>query len=159
MKLETARALLEQVDAQLIGSASPRFARFEREGRKLDVLLTLRLKKKCQKAKVWKSRAFFITLKNAAYGFQAEEPRSQRGRDGLFLVDRDYRPKNPMMTKLFDQFLGKDSSLAEDFARAQSVALEDCLPVRLVSHHLRLLGLLARKRRRDVLLLVDCDKS
>ncbi|OWK36609.1 hypothetical protein FRUB_09172 [Fimbriiglobus ruber] len=33
------------------------------------------------------------------------------------------------------------------------------LPVRLVSHHLRLLGVLARREDADWLVLVDCDRS
>ena len=35
----------------------------------------------------------------------------------------------------------------------------ELLPVRLVSHHLRLLGLLRRGETSDTLVLVDCDRS
>jgi hypothetical protein len=33
------------------------------------------------------------------------------------------------------------------------------LPVRLVSHHMRLLGVLAHKDGADWLIIVDCDRS
>lgn len=39
------------------------------------------------------------------------------------------------------------------------VPLNELLPVRLVSHHLRLLGVLARTGAADWLVLVDCDRS
>ena len=99
------------------------------------------------------------TLKNAAYGFDELQARSVGGRDGIFVMDRKFRPPNEMMTKLFDRFLDKPSSGAEELATAVGVPLADLLPVRLVSHHMRLLGVLARKDDADWLVLVDCDRS
>ena len=68
-------------------------------------------------------------------------------------------PANEMMHKLFDHFLDKPGSGAEELAAALVTPLAQLLPVRLVSHHLRLLGLLARKDDADWLVLVDCDRS
>src|SRR5436309_13927433 len=101
----------------------------------------------------------FATLKNAAYGFDDRQARSVGGRDGIFLLDRSFRPANEMMRKLFDRFLDRPDSGAEVIAAALEVPLADLLPVRLVSHHLRLLGVLARKEDGDWLVLVDCDRS
>jgi hypothetical protein len=39
------------------------------------------------------------------------------------------------------------------------VPFAELLPVRLVSHRLRLLGVLARRAEADFLALVDCDRS
>ena len=64
-----------------------------------------------------------------------------------------------MMCKLFDRFLDKADSGAEAVAKALGVPLWELLPVRLVSHQLRLLGVLARKKDGDWLVLVDCDRS
>jgi hypothetical protein len=44
-------------------------------------------------------------------------------------------------------------------ASALYVALGDLLPGRLVSHHMRLLGVLARHDDADWLVLVDCDRT
>jgi hypothetical protein len=99
------------------------------------------------------------TLKNAAYGFDEQKARSVCGRDGIFLLDRPFRPANEMMRKLFDQYLDREDSGAEAVATALGVPLAELLPDRLVSHHLRLLGALARMVDGDWLVLVDCDRS
>ena len=100
-----------------------------------------------------------VTLKNAAYGFDERQSRSVSGRDGIFLMDRAFRPANPMMHKLFDRFLDHEDSGALQLANALGFALGELLPVRLVSHHMRLLGVLARSNSEDWLVLVDCDRS
>ncbi len=64
-----------------------------------------------------------------------------------------------MMRKLFDRYLDKPGSGAGEIAGALGVPLAELLPVRLVSHHLRLLGVLARKDDADWLVLVDCDRE
>ena len=99
------------------------------------------------------------TLKNAAYGFDESRARSVSGRDGIYIVDRDFDPPNEMMRKLFDRYLDKPGSGAEEVAASLDVPVADLLPVRLVSHHLRLLGVLARKADADCLVLVDCDRE
>ena len=131
---------------------------FIRNGRTLHLAITQRLRKAAKKSKVWMSKELFITLKNAAYGFDASQTRSNVGSDGIFLLDRDYTPQNEMMRKIFDRFLDNENSEAKDIANELDTNLEDLLPVRLVSHHLRLLGVLARKEVADWIVLVDCDK-
>jgi hypothetical protein len=108
---------------------------------------------------VWRSRELLATLKNAAYGFDERQARSAGGRDGIFLLDRTFRPANEMMRKLFDRYLDRPDSGAEAVAEALGAPVGELLPVRLVSHHLRLLGVLARKEDGDWLVLVDCDRS
>jgi len=79
------------------------------------------------------------------------------GRDGIFLLDRTFRLSDEMMRKLFDRLLAKPGSGAEELAAALETPLARLLPVRLVSRHLRLLGVLARKDDADGLVLVHCD--
>jgi hypothetical protein len=132
---------------------------FERGDRPLHLALTARLRKQARKCGMWRSREMLATLKNAAYGFDERQARRAGGRDGLFIMDRDYRPPNEMMRKLFDRFLDGPDSGARELADAIGVAAAELLPVRLVSHHMRLLGVLARKDDGDWLVLVDCDRS
>lgn len=98
-------------------------------------------------------------LKNAAYGFDEQDARSTSGRDGLFLLDRTFRPPNAMMAKIFDRYLDSVGSGAAETAASLGVDVSELLAVRLVSHHMRLLGVLVRKPHADWLVLVDCDRS
>lgn len=123
------------------------------------VFITGRLKKNCSKGKVWKSKEMLTALKNASYGFDLAHARSPGGYDGIFLLTRDYKPKNEMMRKLFDRFIDKTGSGAEEVARNFGCALTELLPVRLVSHHMRLLGLLHQGSKFDDLILVDYDDT
>ena len=130
---------------------------FERNGRFLALALTERLRKAAHKAGLWNSKEMATTLKNAAYGLEPEQTRSAGGRDGIYRVDRDYRPENEMMRKLFGRFLDKaeGDSLATELGTPKS----ELLPVRLVSHHMRLLGVLRKGADSDLLVLVDCDNT
>jgi hypothetical protein len=159
MDLDEAKARLKTIEPTLAGAPFVEFHAFERGGRTLHVALTEHLRKACRKEGVWRSREMFSSLKNAAYGFQEDQARSSGGRDGVFLLDRTFRPANEMMRKLFDRFLDKPDSGAEEIAAALDTPLAELLPVRLVSHHLRLLGVLARGESEDWLVLVDCDRS
>jgi len=159
MELAEAKERLKAVEGALNGAPFVVFHAFEREGRTLHVAVTDRLRKHARKEGVWRSREMLVTLKNAAYGYDERQARSAGGRDGLFLLDRTFRPANAMMAKLFDQFLDKPGSGAAEVAAALKTSLEALLPVRLVSHHLRLLGVLAHREDADWLVLVDCDRS
>jgi len=75
-----------------------------------------------------------MTLKNISYGFDSNQRKSMRGRDGIFLVDRDYKPRNNMQVKLFDQFIDKAKSEYSD-----------------------IIGFLYSKERYDEMVLVDWD--
>jgi hypothetical protein len=159
VELAEAKDRLKAIEDALDGAPFVLFHTFERGARPLHVALTARLRKHARKAGVWRSREMLATLKNAAYGFDERHARSAGGRDGLFLMDRDFRPANEMMRKLFDQFLDHPGSGARELADAIGVEISALLPVRLVSHHMRLLGVLARRDDGDWLVLVDCDRS
>ena len=159
MDLAEAKERLKAIEAGLGDAQFAEFLAFEREGRTLHVAVTERLRKLARKEGVWMSREMLATLRNAAYGFDEKQARSVGGRDGIFIMDRTYHPANAMMVKLFDRFLDKPRSGADALAAALGVPLAELLPVRLVSHHMRLLGVLARKDNADWLVLVDCDRS
>jgi hypothetical protein len=159
MELAAVKERVRAIEADLSDHPWVVFHTFEREGRLLHVALTERLRKGARKEGVWRSRPLFTALKNAAYGFDEGRARSVGGRDGIFLLDRTFRPANEMMRKLFDRYLDKADSGAGEVAEALEVPPAGLLPVRLVSHHLRLLGVLARKTDADWLVLVDCDRS
>lgn len=151
------KSRLLAVEPDLSSAPAVPFHDFERDGLVLRLYLTDRLRRRAVKAKVWRTPALLTALKNASYGFDERQARSQGGRDGIFLLDRSFRPPNTMMTKLFDGYLDKPGSGAAGIAAFLGVTQADLTPVRLVSHHLRLLGVLVRGQRVDHLVLVDCD--
>ena len=159
MDLSEAKERVKAIESALAFAPFVEFHAFEREGRSLRVALTDRLRRTARKEGVWRSRAMLATLQNAAYGFDERQARSVGGRDGIFVMDRTFRPSNEMMVKLFDRFLDKPGGEAAKLAVALGVALAELRPVRLVSHHMRLLGVLARQSGGDWLILVDCDRS
>lgn len=159
LELADAKSRLKAIEGQLAGRPFVEFHVFEREGRTLHVAVTEQLRKSARKQGVWLSREMLATLKNASYGFDERNARSVGGRDGIFVMDRTFRPANEMMTRLFDRFLDKPGSGAEELAAELELPLAELLPVRLVSHHLRLLGVLARRAEADTLVLVNCDRS
>lgn len=159
MELADSKDKVKAIEGLLTDAPFVVFHTFVCEGRALQFALTERLRKAARKEGVWRSREMLVTLKNAAYGFNDQHARSVGGRDGIFVVDRTFRPANEMMAKLFGRFLDKPGGGAEELATAVGVSLAELLPVRLVSHHLRLLGVLARKQDADWLILVDCDRS
>ena len=157
--LAQAKERLKAIEDGLADVQFLEFHAFEREGRTLRLAVTERLRKHARKEGVWRSREMFATLKNAAYGYDDRQARSASGRDGIFLLDRTFRPANAMMHKLFDRFLDKSGSGAEELAAALETPIAQLLPVRLVSHRMRLLGVLARREDADWLVLVDGDRS
>ena len=159
MELAEAKERLTSIEELLREAPFVEFHAFERDGRLLHVAVTGRLRRLCRKEGVWRSREMLATLKNAHYGYDERQARSVSGRDGIFLLDRTFRPANEMMRKLFDRYLDHPDSGVLQVANALTVRLEDLLPVRLVSHHMRLLGILARREVEDWLVLVDCDRS
>lgn len=159
MTLDQAKSIVEAVESRLQPSAFVVAHVFERNGRLLHLALTMRLKKQCERARVWKSRTFLQAFKNAAHGFDPVQSRRRSGKDGIFLLDRDYRPKNEMMRKMFTSFLDREGSGAEEIAKELVVPLQDLKPVRLVAHHGRLLGVLSHQPDADWLVLVDWDDT
>ena len=159
MEIAEAKQRLRAIETNLDSKPFVEFHAFQRDGRTLHLAVTARLRKAARKEGVWRSRELLATLKNGAYGFDERQARSAGGRDGVFLLDRTHRPANAMMHKLFDRYLDHPGSGAEELAAALGVPLAELLPVRLVSHHLRLLGVFARGETADWLVLVDCDRS
>ncbi|MBL8677811.1 MAG: hypothetical protein JNK05_01500 [Myxococcales bacterium] len=152
------RELLRALEPTLATAPFERLVRYERNGRGLNVCVTDRLRRAAVKEGVWRSHAMVTALENGRYGFDPDRARSLGGRDGLFVVDRDFRPANAMMKKLYDRYLDKPESGAELVASALGCAVSELVAVRLVSHHLRLLGVLSRGADDDWLVLVDVDR-
>ncbi len=63
------------------------------------------------------------------------------------------------MTKLFDRFLDATNREAAQIAKALETDIEHLQAARLVSHHLRLLGVLWQDRDADWLILIDYDDT
>jgi hypothetical protein len=157
--LDALKDQIAQIESGLSTQPFVVLGAFTRNGRDLHLCLTERLRQHCKKAKVWKSKPFLTAIKNARYGFDEAYARSGGGRDGIFIVDGTYYPPNVMMQKLFDQYLEKPGSGAEEVAEELGSPLPDLIPVRLVSHHMRLLGVLKQDQAADWLVLVDFDMT
>lgn len=77
----------------------------------------------------------------------------------MFEITRNHKPTNNMMKKLFDRYLDRPNSGVTEVVDQLGTAVDRLIPVRLVSHHMRLLGVLHRSDDRDVLVLVDYDDT
>jgi hypothetical protein len=159
VKLEELKNKLKAIEPDLGKHPFVVIHDFTRNERVLHLGVTERLRQKCRKKRVWNSPAFLTALKNAEYGFDEKLARSLGGYDGIFLVDRDFRPQNAMQTKLFDHYLDQSTSGVQAIAKALHTSVEQLQAARLVSHHLRLLGVLWRDSQSDWLILVDYDQS
>ncbi len=159
MELADVRRKLASTEPVLAEEPMATLGEFDTPHGRLSVIVTARLRKKCRKGKVWKSIAMLSALKNVAYGFDAQAPRSRGGVDGVFRVDRSFRPANSMMKKLFGGFIDKPDPLIPLLVGALGAPVEEWIPVRLVSHHLRLLGVLSQGRSGALLALVDQDSD
>lgn len=159
MNLDNAKQLIEAAESVLIGAPIVSIHTFERNGRKLSLCITERFRLRCKKGRVWKSKAMLTAIKNAEYGFDPHHAHSPGGYDGIFVLTRDHKPRNEMMRKIFDRFLDMKESGAAVIADSLRCPLESLMPVRLVSHHLRLLGVLHRGQAIDTLVLVDYDDT
>ncbi len=151
--------MLEAVESKLQGEPFVIAKTFERNGRKLQLGVTDRLRRIAKRGRVWKSSAFLTALKNAEYGFDETHARSFGGSDGIFLLDRNFTPRNEMMRKIFDKFLDKANDDVAEIARLLNTNADNFRAVRLVSHHLRLLGLLHQNANGDWIILVDYDDT
>jgi len=159
MNIQELKKLLKEAEPKLPDSVFVNLHTFKRNDKKVTLAITERLMRKCKKGKIWKSPQMLTALKNTEYGFDEQKAMSPGGSDGIFLLTRNYKPINQMMIKLFDRFIDKSGSGAESIAEALETNLSDLLPVRLVSHHMRLLGLLKKDDIADILVLVDYDDT
>lgn len=159
MNLIETKMMLEAVESELPDKPFVVANVFERNGRKLHLAITDRLRRIAKRGRVWKSNAFLTALKNAEYGFDGSHARSLGGSDGIFLIDRNFKPQNQMMRKIFDQFLDKDNETVSAIASELKTETDNFRAVRLVSHHLRILGLLHQDSSGDWIILVDFDDT
>ena len=159
MEIKDLRYKLTEIETLLPDSVFVSLNTFERNGKRLGLYLTKRFYHECKKGRVWKNLQMLTALKNARYGFDEKQAMSPGGFDGIFLLTRTHKPKNQMMKKMFDQYIDKPKSGADEVAKALKTSLERLLPVRLVSHHIRLLGLLKQGAEEDTLVLVDYDNT
>jgi hypothetical protein len=150
---------LTEIELELDDAVMVRFHIFHRNGRPLSVYLTKRLKRQCSKGRVWKSKPMLTALKNAEYGFDPDLSRSAGGRDGLFLLDRSWKPKNEMMKKIFDRYMDREDEELKIISDLFGVGVSELKGARLVSHDLRLLGVLVHRDKEDDLVLVDYDDT
>lgn len=159
MDLAEAKMRISRAEADLEDHPVANFAEFATPHGELRVFVTERLRKRCKKERLWKSSAMCTALKNAEYGFDSKASQSRGGSDGIFTVDRSFRPVNSMMKKLFERFLDKPDLLVSEIGSVFGVDSSNWVTVRLVSHHLRLLGVIAIKHGVSHLVLVDCDNE
>ena len=159
MTLEEARKAIEEIEDRLHEESIVEAHTFVRDGRELTVSLTERARKAAKKARIWKSKEYLTAFKNAGYGFDEQRAFSGGGADGIFILTREHKPPNSMMKSMFDRFIDKPDDLAIEIADRLDLDLEELVAVRLVSHHLRLLGILCRREGGDQLIIVDHDAA
>ncbi|MBN1181763.1 MAG: hypothetical protein JXB49_05700 [Bacteroidales bacterium] len=159
MNLSEAKKIIESSEKELENSLFVIAYTFIRDEKKLHLAITERLKQKSRKGRIWKSKAFFTAFKNAKYGYDVNQASSKGGKDGIYLLTRDHVPANEMMNKIFDRFLDKPDQLAIQIADYLKVELDELQAVRIVSHHLRLLGVLKHEDKQDTIILVDYDDA
>ena len=159
MELNDIKQKIEAVEDGLPHAPFVIFDRVTRNERTLTVALTERLRRLARKGGVWKAKGFLTAVKNIYYGLDDRRLMSRGGRDGIFLLGRTFQPKNDMMRKIFDRYLDKKGSGAEAVAKTLGASVHDLIGVRVVSHHLRLLGVLHRAEKEDWLVLVDYDRQ
>jgi hypothetical protein len=155
-ELARLRDELEEVEVRLASEPYVALRPQVRDGRSTHVVISRRFHRLVRRARIWRSSALLTTLKNAGYGFDPTHARSVGGRDGIFLIDRTVA--GPMTRKLYDRYLDRADSGAPELASYLGAPLDQLQAVRLVSHHLRLLGVLCRKATEDWLALVDFDR-
>jgi len=161
MSLQEYKNLIQQAEPLLLNEKFVIIKDFIRNNRKLSLAITARLQQKCKKGRVWKNKALLTALKNAEYGFDPNHPHSPGGNDGIFILTREHKKTNQMMNKIFNKFLDnpKEQGFISDIAKRLETSEKELIAVRLVSHHMRLLGLLHCSDKGDILVLVDFDDT
>lgn len=159
MESHEIKQALQDCEQTLRTNLMAKVGTFDRDGRNLQLFITTCFRKRCRKEGVWLHPDLISTVVNASYGFDPTTAMSPGGKDGIFLLTRDHRPKNEMMRRIFDKLLDKPGSDAVAIAEYFKKDLNDLQPVRLVSHHMRLLGIIIREAGWDQLVLVDLDRG
>lgn len=159
MQIENIKSRLSALEDELAESLLVSYEDFEVNGKSFKVYLSRSLRKRARKARVWKTNEFCITLRNVKYGLDPDSAKSKGGRDGVYLLDRDFKPANEMQKRIFDQFIDKQNSDYATIVDALKLSHERIRAVRVVSHHMRLLGICHTGKEEDILVIVDVDKK
>lgn len=159
MKLEEIAEHLSAAQQQLEGRSFVPCLTMTRDGKTVTVGITARFLKAVRQAGFDRSPRLYSALRNAGYGLDRARPRSRAGRDGVYLLDRSFRPVNEMMAKIYDRYLDRDGSGASGVAKALGVALTDLQAVRVVAHGIRLIGVRCETDGTERIVLVDCERG
>ena len=163
MNIKEAKKIIKKIEPELEFEIYIIAHIFNREGRKLHLALTERLRKITKKDKVWLSNEFLSSFKNGERGYDPEDPRSPGGKDGIFLIDNINTSKDKVMVamvkKIYDNYIDKKDSGIDQVVSKLDIKKKDIKAVRLVSHHMRLLGVLKHREKEDWLVLVDYDNT
>lgn len=159
MDIKQTKQRIIEIENDLKNKGIIEFNRAMVNGRSQITYITSLLKKNCKKKRVWKSKEFLITLKNINYGIDNSNFRSKSGKDGIFILDRNYLPKNEMQRKIFDQFIDKENSDFKEILKELDLPENRLNAIRVVSHHMRLLGIHFAGKDSDIIVLVNYDNT
>ncbi|MFH0980934.1 MAG: hypothetical protein V2A79_05285 [Planctomycetota bacterium] len=105
---------------------------------RLRVYLSPHFRRVLRKSRPAQTAHLVKALRNVKYGFDIKRSQSRGGRDGIFAVSRDFRPRNAMMVKLYNRYFDTPQGKAE--LRHYFDDPGATRGVRVVCHSLRLLG-------------------
>jgi len=97
MALSDIKKKLTEVENRLVERAVVELMTFDTPHGQVKVFVTDGLRRKCRRGRVWKSSEMLTAIKNVAYGFDARASRSRGGADGVFCLDRNFKPTNSMV--------------------------------------------------------------
>ena len=132
---------------------------FSRDDHEIEVRIIPSFVRSCRRQREWLTKRLLATMLNVRYGYDAQNSRSRGGRDGIFRVDREHRPKNSMIRELHDRFLNDPEGAAQEVGDGLGTSTGNLLAVRVVSHHMRLLGVLKLGTTKSVLVLIGVDRT
>lgn len=113
--IEELKSTLKALSKDMVEKSIILLDSYEINNKKYNLYLTNQFYRNCKKGKVWLNNDFLITLKNAKYGIDKDNMRSKGGKDGIYLVDRKFQPKNLMQTKIYDRFIDNANSKFKEY--------------------------------------------
>ncbi|MEI7492599.1 MAG: hypothetical protein WCK92_14455 [Bacteroidota bacterium] len=159
LKLDELKLRVKVIAEELESNEISKVDEFIVNGFSYKLYFTKTFFRNCKKNKIWNTPGFLTALKNTKYGFNRETPRSIGGKDGIFVLDRYHKPKNSMQHKIFDRLIDNPDSKLKFYLRSLGLPITNTIAIRIVSHHLRLLGILVEKDSIYNLVLLDCDNE
>lgn len=157
LQIEDVKSRLAVLESDLTASLLVHYEDFTVNQRSYRVYLCQKLMKQARKNRVWKSKEFCITLRNVKYGLEQDSARSRGGRDGIYLLDQNFKPYNDMQRRIFDQFINNPASDFIAITKELDLSTAHIKAVRVVSHHMRIVGIYHTGVETDTLALVDVD--